>query len=76
MATRLNPAAAAFVRGLELGRMYERRQPITTERVREIFGVSRATAKRDLAAMRRKGAQLPVRPPDAAPLPASQRDKS
>lgn len=41
-----------FTRGFELARRYEAGERLTAKRVRELFGVSQATAVRDLAAVR------------------------
>ena len=68
MPARRNRFADPFMRAYVLGRMYERGRPITTERVRRLFGVSPATAKRDLAALRRLGATLPRKPIVTAPI--------
>lgn len=45
-------AAVAFERGFALGRLLESGVTLTTSRIREQFRVSRATAKRDLRAVR------------------------
>ena len=62
MGARLNRSFDSFTRGLVLGGMHASGCRITTELVRRVFGVSRATAKRDLVAMRRQGLALPKRP--------------
>ncbi len=72
MPARRNRHADPFTRGLVLGRMYEQRREINTARVRRLFGVSNATAKRDIAAMRRQGVVLP-RKPAAWLVPRRQR---
>lgn len=45
-------AGQAFARGLILGRLVARGQLLTTAAIRTRFGVSRATAKRDLVQIR------------------------
>jgi DeoR/GlpR family transcriptional regulator of sugar metabolism len=65
---RRNRNISAFERGFVLGRMYEQRRSITTARLRSLFDLSPATAKRDVRAMRRQGARLPQKLAIVAPL--------
>lgn len=57
MAKRANPRSCQLVRGFILGQLYEKGHRITAARIRGL-GVSRATAKRDLKAIRQL---VPVR---------------
>jgi predicted DNA-binding transcriptional regulator YafY len=68
MPARRNHNINAFERGFVLGRMYEQRRSITTARLRRLFDLSPATAKRDLRAMKRQGARLPQKLAIVAPL--------
>ena len=60
-------AADPFTRGLVLARLWHEGHRITTTLVRSRLGVSRATAKRDLRAMRRQGFTLPIKQEPLAP---------
>jgi len=45
---RASPRGSQLVRGFWLGMLYAEGVPLTTERIRHDFGVSKATAKRDM----------------------------
>lgn len=57
MAKRANPRASQLVRGFILGQLYEKGFRLTTARIRGL-GASKATAKRDMKAIRKL---VPVR---------------
>lgn len=61
MAKRRNVRGSQLVRGFVLGQLYELGQAITTARIRKL-GLSRATAKRDMKALRTVIAVTPSKP--------------
>ena len=51
MSKRRNPRASQLTRGFILGQLYEKGHTMNTARIRKL-GVSKATAKRDMKAIR------------------------
>lgn len=51
MSKLLNSDSSPFVRGLLLGELIAKGEPLTTAAIRLLTGVSKATAKRDLLAI-------------------------
>jgi hypothetical protein len=61
MAKRANPRACQLVRGFLMGLAYGSGHRLTTARIRKL-GASRATAKRDMKAIRKLVPVLPSKP--------------
>lgn len=62
MPKRANPRGSQLERGFLLGMLYEQGRDITTARIRRLFRVSKATAKRDMQLIRTIVTTLPSKP--------------